>query len=481
MIRPPIVTILGHVDHGKTTLLDTIRNSRIAAREHGGITQRIGGYEIATGIKGYETDKITFIDTPGHEAFSKLRSRGATIADIAILIIDSKDSIKPQTIESIAHIKSANIPYIVALNKIDLPDAKPEKVIKDLLKYEVITEKMGGEVIALPISAEKGDGVKELLEALLLIASDQKLEYDPKSQVEAYIIESNKDTHGVSSSVIIKNGTITVGDELYTSTGKIKVRSLVSDMGKQLRTVLPSAPFVLTGFSELPEIGSVITSHEQESIKEVEEEAETKAFSIESLFQKKEESNKLAVILKAESQGTLEAINEALKKNENINLVLSAVGDIHKSDVFLAKTTKAIVIGFSVKVIKDVTELAKQEKVIIKTYNIIYELLEELEEVSDIMQEKKEREKNLKAQVKVLATFIIDGENIFGGLVTKGKVNLGDNAEVYRNDKLIGSSKLVSLRMRAKSVQEVKKDQECGMQFAPELDIKEGDVVKYIL
>src|SRR3989338_6600940 len=163
MTRPPIVTILGHVDNGKTTLLDTIRSSRIAAREHGGITQRIGGYEIETGIKGYDTDKITFIDTPGHEAFSKLRSRGANIADIAILIIDAKDSIKPQTIESIAHIKSAKIPYIVAINKIDLPDAKPEEVIKDLLKHEVITEKMGGDVLALPISAEKGDGIPELL------------------------------------------------------------------------------------------------------------------------------------------------------------------------------------------------------------------------------------------------------------------------------------------------------------------------------
>lgn len=481
MTRPPIVTILGHVDHGKTTLLDTIRRSRIAAREHGGITQRIGGYEIETGIKGYDTDKITFIDTPGHEAFSKLRSRGANIADIAILIIDSKDSIKPQTIESIAHIKSANIPYIVALNKIDLPDAKPEKVIKDLLKHEVITEKMGGDILALPISAQKGDGVPELLEALLLIAADQKLKYDPKGETEAYIIESNKDTRGVTSSVIIKNGTIKVGDELYTSAGKIKVRALISDTGKQLRKVVPSAPFVLLGFSDIPEIGSVITSKEQEKVEEVVVEEVSEKFDIASLFQKKEESTKLSVILKAESQGTLEAITESLKKNENISIILGTVGDIHKSDIFLAKTTKAIVIGFSVKVINDVKDLAKQEKVIIKTYDIIYELLEELEEVSDIMQEKTEREKNLKAQAKILATFIIEDEKVFGGLITKGKVNLGDTAEIYRNDKLIGSTKLVSLRIRAKKVQEVKKDQECGMQFVPEVDIKEGDVVKYIL
>ena len=332
-------------------------------------------------------------------------------------------------------------------------------------------------MLALPISAEKGDGIPELLEALLLIAADQKLEYDPLADVEAYIIESNKDTRGVTSSIIIKNGTIKVGDELYTSAGKIKVRSLIGDTGKQLRQVVPSAPFVLSGFSNIPEIGSVITSKAQEHI---EEEALEK-FDITSLFKKKEESHKLSVILKTESQGTLEAITDALKKNENISIMLGVVGDIHKSDIFLAKTTKAIVIGFSVKVISDVKDLAKQEKVIIKTYDIIYELLEELEEVSDIMQEKSEREKNLKAQAKILATFIIDGEKVFGGLITKGKVNLGDTAEIYRNDKLIGNTKLVSLQMRAKKVQEVKKDQECGMQFIPEVDIKEGDVVKYVL
>jgi len=481
MTRPPIVTILGHVDHGKTTLLDTIRRSRITAREHGGITQRIGGYEITTGIKGYDTDKITFIDTPGHEAFSKLRSRGATIADIAILIIDAKDSIKPQTIESIAHIKNAKIPFIVAINKIDLPEANPGKVMKDLLKHEVITEKMGGDVLALPISAKKGNGIPELLEALLLISADQKLEYDPKGETEAYIIESNKDTRGVTASVIIKNGTISVGDQLYTSTGKIKVRSLISDSGKQLRTVIPSTPFVLLGFSDIPAIGTILTSQKQEITKAELSTDTSKPFDMASLFQKKEETNKLSVILKAESQGTLEAIVEALKKNDNISIVLEAVGDIHKSDIFLAKTTKAIVIGFSVKVIKDVKDLAKQEKVIIKTYDVIYELLEELEEVSDIMQEKIEHEKNLKAQAKILATFIIEGEKVFGGLITKGKVNLGDTAEIYRNNKLIGNSKLVSLRIRAKKVQEVKKDQECGMQFAPEVDIKEGDVIKYIL
>lgn len=481
MNRPPIVTILGHVDHGKTTLLDTIRKSRLAAKEHGGITQRIGGYEIATGIKGYDTDKITFIDTPGHEAFSQLRSRGANVADIAILIIDAVDSVMPQTIESIAHIKSAGIPFVVAFNKTDLPAANTKKVMRDLLKYEVITGEMGGTVLALPISAQKGDGVPELLEAILLIASDQKLTWEKDHAVSAYIIESKKDQRGVVASGVIKDGLLKIGDTVFTNTERIKVRSLMNDLGKTVREVEPSTPFEILGFSELPEVGTFITSEEQH-IKEHElEQNIDQTTDVQALMSGETETKKLSVVVKADAQGSLEAIVAALGKNENIDIRLSAVGGIHRSDIFLAKTTKSIVIGFSVPVDNEVKELAKQEKVIIKTYEIIYELLEELEEVSDILREKEEQEKNLKAQAKVLATFIIDGETVFGGLITKGKVNLGDTAEIYRNGNLIGKTRLTSLKIRAKGVQEVKKDQECGMSFTPQLDIKVGDMIKYVL
>ncbi len=481
MVRPPIVTILGHVDHGKTTLLDTIRKSRIAAKEHGGITQRIGGYEIHTGIKGYETDKITFIDTPGHEAFSKLRSRGANVADIAILIIDSTDSVMPQTIESIAHIKSAGIPYIIALNKSDLPTANPKRVQRDLLKHEVITEEMGGDIVALPISAKSGDGVPELLESILLIASDLKLTYKKENPASAYIVETKKDQRGVVVSAIIKDGMLKVGDDVYTNQGKVRVRSLINDLGKTLREVEPSTPFELLGFSEMPEVGTFITSEEQK-IKEQEKQATgPQRADFDAFLSGETPTKKLSVVLKADSQGSLEAITNALGKNENIEIRLNAVGDIHRSDIFLAKTTKSIVIGFSVHSDNEVKELARQEKVIIKTYNIIYELLEELEEVSALLMEKEQQEKNLKAQAKVLATFIIEGETIFGSLITKGKVNIGDPAEIYRGENLIGKSRLISLKIRAKSVQEVKKDQECGMQFSPALDIKVGDMIKFIL
>lgn len=482
MNRAPVVTILGHVDHGKTTLLDNIRKSRIAAREDGGITQRIGGYEIDTKIKGYKTTKITFIDTPGHEAFSKLRARGANVADIAILIIDAVDSVMPQTIESIAHIKSAKIPFIIALNKTDLPAANTKKVKRDLLKYEVVTEEMGGDVVTIDISAKDGKGVQGLLETILLIAADIDLSYKDENPVKAYIIESKKDKRGVVGAAIIKDGNLKVGDNVYTNKESIKVRSLINDLGKSVPSVSPSTPFEMLGFSKMPEVGTFITSDEQ-VIKEENstEKPAAQTQSVEELLASDEAKKKLSVILKADSHGALEAIKNELAENENIKITLSAVGGIHRSDIFLAKTTKSIVIGFSVKIDNDIQSLAQQEKVVVKTYNIIYELLEELEEVSGLIREKEEREKNLKAEAKVLATFVVDGQTAFGGKVTKGRVNLGDTAEIYRDNNLIGKTKLVSLQIRAKSVTEVKNGQDCGMVFSPALDIKVGDVVKYIL
>lgn len=483
--RPPVVTILGHVDHGKTSLLDHIRQSRIAAREHGGITQRIGGYEIKTGIKGYPTDMITFIDTPGHEAFSKLRSRGATVADIAILVIDAKDSIKPQTEESIAHIKSAGIPFIVALNKIDLPDANPDRVKIDLLKYEVMVEDKGGQVPCLPISAINGTGIPDLLETILFIAADKQLSYDPAADPEAYIIETKKDKRGIVASIVVKNGTLTVGDTIFSNELEARIRSLSNDLGKTVKEVLPSSPVELLGFSDMPEVGSFITNTQGK--KKQEEEIDQKAAAMDRLramvsgAKEEDTSKKLTIVLKADSQGALEAITSSLTDNENIQIKQAAVGDIHNSDIYLAKSTGSIVIGFSVKAGADIQEMAKQEKVIIKTYDIIYELLEEMVEVSDLLLEREKQKQGVKGVAKVRATFVIDQETVYGVQVTKGKLNAGDTIEILRDDEPIGQTKLVSLKQRAKTVQEVKKDQEAGMLFHPLLDIKIGDVVKSIL
>lgn len=481
MIRPPVVTILGHVDHGKTSLLDFIRSSRIASKEHGGITQRIGAYEIATGIKGYPTDIITFIDTPGHEAFSQLRARGATVADIAILLVDAKDSLMPQTVESIHHIKNAKIPFIVALNKMDLPDANPDKVKRDLLKYEILTEEQGGKVPTVKISAKTGDGVQELLETILLMNSDLNLQYDPKAIGQAYIIETKKDKRGIVASVVMREGVFKVGQDVYGGDQKIRIRSLINDIGKSMTEAMPSNPVELLGFNEMPEVGTVVTADIQANNSKVKAAlSEPTRPNMEDLMIKPDAAKKLAVVVKADSQGSLEAILSTLAKNPNIEVILSGVGDIHRSDIFLAKSTKSIVVGFSVNYDNEVRDLSKQEKVIIKIYNIIYELLEELEEVSDLLHEKEESEKNLKGEAKILATFIIEGEKVFGTKVIKGKINLGDNLEVHRDGQLFNKTRLVSLHIRAKNVQEVKKDQECGMVLSPLLDIKVGDVVKSI-
>ena len=481
MVRPPVVAILGHVDHGKTTLLDFIRHSRIAAKEYGGITQRIGAYEIVTGIKGYPTDKITFIDTPCHEAFSQLRSRGAKVADIALLVIDAKDSLMPQTVESIYHIKNAKIPFIVVLNKMDLPEANPEKVKRDLLKYEVVTEDKGGKVPVLPISAKTGKGVSDLLESILLITSELHLQYEPNFPTRAYIIETKKDKRGIVASVVVKEGTLGVGEVVDVGGKKLKIRSLINDLGKSVEKAVPSTPVELTGFNEMPEVGMELGSQNQPEKEEaVIKRQSPAALTKEQLYSQEQPKKKLTIIIKADSQGSLEAINGFLSKNDNIETILSAVGDIYRSDVFLAKSTKAIVVGFGVGYDMEVKNLAKQEKVIIKTYKIIYELFEELEEVSKLLKEKEESEKNLKGEAKILATFIIEGERIFGAKVTKGKVNAGDSLEVYRDGRLLNKTRLVSLRIRAKSVTEVKRDQECGMILSPPLDIKIGDMVKSI-
>lgn len=486
--RPPIVTILGHVDHGKTTLLDYIRKSRIADKEHGGITQKIGAYEITTSIKGYHTNKITFIDTPGHEAFSKLRARGANAADIAILVIDAKDSIMPQTAESISHIKSAKIPFIVALNKIDLPDANPEKVKKDLLKYEIQVEGMGGGIPVVLISAKTGKAIPELLESILLIASDLNLQFSKDNPPMAVIIETKKNKRGVVVSAIIKDGVFKIGDFIMSEGMKTKIRSMANDLGENINQVMPSTPFELLGFEDLPDVGSVI-SLQSEFAKETRsspafapaQNTIPQTIDVEALLNPQKEKQKLSLVIKTDSQGSLEAIKQSLSSNPHIEVVLEGVGDIHKSDIFLAKNTKSIIIGFSINISDEAQQLAKQEKVIIKTYTVIYNLLDELTEVANLIMEKKQQEKNLKGSAKILANFIIEGEKVQGVKITKGKINTGDNLEIYRNDKLIGKTKLISLKIRAKAVQEVKKDQEAGMLFNPSFDFRVGDVVKCIL
>ncbi|MFQ5452003.1 MAG: translation initiation factor IF-2 [Candidatus Paceibacterota bacterium] len=473
--RPPVVVVLGHVDHGKTTLLDYIRKTNVVSKEVGQITQSIGAYEVHVPVKGYDTDRITFIDTPGHEAFSKLRLRGANVADIAVLVVDATDSVKPQTKESIAHIKQADIPVIVAINKIDLPAAKVEKVKKDLVKHKLIVEEHGGKIAVVPISAKEGTGVKDLLEAILYVASARELKFQKDADPEIYIIETVKTSAGPQVSCIIKNGTLRVADTVYAGGIPTKIRALIDDKVKRLKEVVPSTPFVILGFKEFPQVGSTLSTKPEEAVDTRQEVVQKKSLE-DFLTQDKQKTLKL--VLRADSQGSLEAIMAALERQKNLEIVLSAVGEIAKSDIFLAKVSQAIVVGFGLKADKKIRDLAEQEKVVIKTYNIIYRLLDELEEVSLLLQEREKKKRNIKGRAKILANFIIEGERVAGVKIEVGRISLNDTIELVRSKKLVGQAKLVSLKQKAEVVQDAKKGDEAGLILDPQLDFKVGDMIK---
>lgn len=481
--RPPVVVVLGHVDHGKTTLLDYIRKTKHAQKEIGGITQRIGAYEVDVAITGYVVSKITFIDTPGHEAFSTLRARGAWAADIAVLVVDAKDSVMPQTIEAISHIQSAKIPAIVAINKIDLPGANPQQVKQDLVSHGVMIENMGGDIPVVLISAKKGTGVDDLLETILIVASEKKAVCSPDNPAEGIIIESQKDKQGIGVSVILRDGSVHIGDTVYVGSQNVKIKTLVTSSGAHLKSVSPSTPFLLYGFKTMPEVGSLITSKPQQLPEIIHTDAEKKppmesSASIAALLSQKKADKKLKLIIKTNTQGSLDAIVNNLEKNENVEIALATLGDINKADIFLAKTTQAVVIGFSIDPDKHIVQLAEQEKVVIKTYDLIYELLKELTEVGALIHEKEKKAKQLKGEAKILAQFIIEKERVSGIKVTKGKLALNDELELYRDDRLIGKAKIVSLKTRAKPVKEIKKNEEAGVIFYPQLDFAIEDVIK---
>ena len=388
----------------------------------------------------------------------------------------------PQTVESISHIKTAKIPFIVVINKIDLAETDPEKVKIDLLKHEVLVEGKGGHVPVALVSAKTGKGIKELLETILLISADLNLTYNPENPVQAYIIETKKDRRGIVVSTVIKDGKIKTGDVLYAQNKKIKVRSIYNDRGQTISEAVPSTPFELLGFDELPEVGRTIQNQPTSDQKPMVGNKKIKnEFTLESILDTSKKEKRLSIVIKTDSQGSLEAIQESIKNNKDIEVILQAVGEINKSDIFLAKATKSIIIGFNVNPSPEAKDLAKQEKIIIKTYQIIYELLDEITEVASLIKEKEEKEKNLKGEAKILANFTIENEVVFGVKVVKGKINLNDPLVCHRENKLIGKTKLVSLRVRAKTVSEVKKGQEAGMMFYPALDIRIGDVVKSIL
>lgn len=452
--RPPVVTILGHVDHGKTSLLDRIRHAAVAAGEVGGITQAIGAYQIE-----HQGKKITFIDTPGHAAFSAMRRRGGQAADVAILIVAADDSVMPQTKESIEHIKSADIPFVVAVNKTDLPGVNPERVKTDLANEGIFVEGYGGNIPIVNISAKTGAGVDDLLEVILLLAELEELKDNSDAcPATALVIESSMHPQkGPLATLLVKSGTFDKNDPLYD--GKVdfgKIRSMLDFSGKQIEKAGPSTPFQVIGFSTVPNVGDVITSEPCQDL------SNKNVFGVSDIISEEIPT----IILKADVQGSLEAISENLKGKANI--VSSSVGLVTDSDIETAIATNAEILGFNSKMPAPVARLAEIEHIKFKNFKIIYQLFDHIKE----LQEEKTAHAAPKVvtvgEAKILKVFNFGGTIVYGCLITSGKFSLGIT---------VGDAKVTSLQVGKENVEEVKKDQECGLVLTPSIEFKAGDIM----
>ncbi len=471
--RPPVVAVLGHVDHGKTTLLDAIRATNVASREHGGITQSIG----ATSVGTKEGRTITFIDTPGHEAFSQMRSRGAHSADIAILVVAADDGVKPQTIESIRQIKEAGIPFAVAVNKIDLPTGDVEKVKQGLAKHDVQVEGFGGAVPIISVSAKNKTGIDALLDLIVLMADMTGLENNPEGLLQAHVIETRIDKgKGMTVSLVVKSGTLHSGDVLYEENTKIaRVRALISDKGTHVPEVAPGYAAEVLGFDQLPVVGCILSTHASEKqIKMAEESKEIKD-SIPNFLKPLEEveNKELNILLKADTAGSLEAVKESL--NEHIHIVEHGLGDVSEADVLLAKSTKAAIIGFQVKASNAIAKLASSERVIVRTYTLIYQLLEELSDAAEGMLEN-EAEKEL-GKGKIIAEFPFNNLRVAGVKIEEGRFAKGDTVRILRNEEQVYTAKIKSLRHGKDDVNKLEAGKECGIIFDRTVDFSLSDAI----
>jgi translation initiation factor IF-2 len=452
--RPPVVTILGHVDHGKTSLLDRIRHAAVAAGEVGGITQAIGAYQIE-----HSGHKITFIDTPGHAAFSAMRRRGGQAADVAILIVAADDSVMPQTKESIEHIKSAGIPFVVAVNKTDLPGVNPERVKTDLANEGVFVEGYGGNIPIVNISAKTGAGVDDLLEVILLLAELEELKDNSDAcPATALVIESSMHPQkGPLATLLVKSGTFDKNDPLYDGkTDFGKIRSMLDFSGKSLTKATPSTPFQVIGFSLVPNVGDIITSEP------CKDQSAKSTFGASDVISEEIPT----IILKADVQGSLEAISESIK--DKANIVSSSVGLVTDSDIETAIATKAEILGFNSKMSSSVARLAEIEHVKFTNFKIIYQLFDYLKELQVEKTAHAAPKVITVGEAKVLKVFNFAGTIVYGCLITSGKLKIGDT---------VGNSKISSLKVGKEDVLEAKKDQECGLVISPNIEFKAGDIM----
>ncbi|WP_352404504.1 translation initiation factor IF-2 [Sporanaerobacter acetigenes] len=493
--RPPVVTVMGHVDHGKTSLLDAIRKTQVTRSEAGGITQHIGASTV-----NIKNKKIVFLDTPGHEAFTAMRARGAQVTDLAILVVAADDGVMPQTIEAINHAKAAGVPIIVAINKMDKPTANPDRIKQELVKQGLVPEDWGGDTICVPVSARNGEGIDELLEMILLVAEMQELKANPDRRAVGIIIEAQLDKgKGPLASVLMQKGTLNVGDNVVSGSAYGRVRAMLDDKGKRVKKATPSIPVMILGLSEVPEAGEYLYSVEDEktariyaeAIKQKRREEQLKVnqkVSLDDLFDQIQagEVKDLNVIIKADVRGSIEAIKQSLIKLENeevkVNIIHGGVGGITESDVMLASASNAIIIGFNVRPTLNAMDIAKRENVDIRTYRIIYEAIEDIQSAIKGMLEPTIVEEVI-GRAEVRATFKVPSIGMIAGIyVLQGKLTRNCKTRLLRNDVVIFEGNVSSLKRFKDDVKEVQSGYEGGLGLENYNDVKEGDIIEaYIL
>ncbi|CCQ93055.1 initiation factor IF-2 [[Clostridium] ultunense Esp] len=493
--RPPVVTVMGHVDHGKTSLLDAIRKTSVTTQEAGGITQHIGA-----SIVNVEGKKVVFLDTPGHEAFTSMRARGTQVTDLAILVVAADDGVMPQTIEAINHAKAANVPIMVAINKIDKPDANIDRIRQDLAEHGLVPEEWGGDTISVPVSALKKEGIDELLEMILLVAEMQELKANPNRKAVGTVIEAQLDKgRGPVATVLVQKGTLRVGDMVVSGSASGRVRAMFDDKGKNVKKAGPSIPVAILGLSEVPLSGDLLYAVEDEKTarayanknKEIVREEQLRAsqkVSLDDLFEKIQlgEIKDLNIIIKTDVRGTIDAIRQSLEKLENeevkINIIHGGVGGITESDVMLASASNAIIIGFNVRPTLNALDIAKHEKVDVRTYRVIYDAIEDIKSAIKGMLEPEYVEEVI-GRAQVRATFRVPNVGVVAGIyVQQGKITRNSIIRLLRDDIVIFEGKVSSLKRFKDDVREIASGYEGGLGLENYNDIKEGDILEaYIM
>lgn len=485
--RPPVITVMGHVDHGKTSLLDAIRKANVTAREAGGITQHIGAYQV-----NYQGKKIVFLDTPGHEAFTAMRARGAQVTDVAILVVAADDGVMPQTLEAINHAKAAKVPIIVAINKMDRPGANPDHVKQQLAEHELIPEDWGGDTIMVPVSAHQKTGISELLEMILLVAEMQDLKANPSLPAHGTIIEAQLDKgRGPVATVLVQRGTLQIGDTIIAGTAYGKVRAMVNDRGEKVKKALPSTPVEVLGLNDVPLAGDILDSTDEKiarsvaekriAKKRIEEIQQNSKVSLDDLFQRIQEGEikDLNIVVKADVQGTIEALRSSLQniKNDEVKVVVvhAGVGAITESDVMLASAANALIIGFNVRPDANARKAAEAEKVDVRTYRVIYDALNDVEAAIKGMLAPKFQE-TIQGRVEVRQLITISKMLIAGCYVLEGKITNTSKVRVVRDGIVINEDEIDTLRRFKDDVKEVAAGYECGVTLEKFRDLKEGDV-----